>query len=104
MDKWRENLNQALGEAPAAPSDELEQILRRARAERPAAQITRSRQVWPLLLCASSLALSVGVSFLLQPETGSDEGASPFTVFSIEATSPYDESLETIQNLADEIP
>ncbi|HYX35628.1 MAG TPA: hypothetical protein VE954_21230 [Oligoflexus sp.] len=104
MDKWQENLDRALGEAPAAPADEFAQILRRTRMEQPGASLPARGQLWPTLLCAGSLAFAVLVSVFIKPETESSETtSSSLSMLSIEATTPFDESLERLEDLADQI-
>ncbi len=89
--KWREDLNKVLGEAPLPPPDEYQRIMRRA-----------SRRVsrWPTFLCATSLAFSILVSIFIKPESTSSTDNSSLA---LEVTSAFDESLDTLQDLADQV-
>ncbi len=89
--KWREDLNKAFGEAPLPPPDEFQRIMRRADRE-----VSR----WPTFLCAASLAFSVLVSIFIKPESTSSTDNSSLA---LEVTSAFDESLDTLQDLADQV-
>lgn len=101
--EWRQNLDKAFGEAPAAPAQEYARILNRVNGARPVTAQSHG-QLWPALLCAGSLALGIFVSVFVKPQTTTtDASTTALSMLSVELTSPYDESLESLQDLADQI-
>ncbi len=88
---WREDLNTVLGEAPLPPPDEYQRIMRRTNR-----QVSR----WPTFLCATSLAFSILVSIFIKPESTSSTDNSSLA---LEVTSAFDESLDKLQDLADQV-
>ncbi len=92
MDKrWRDQLNEAFGEAPEAPRDEYQRIMRRVQDE---------GSLWPTFLAAASLALGILVSLFVQPQSTSTTETATLTV---EVSTGYDESLEGLESLAEQV-
>lgn len=97
--RWQKILRESWGEAPPADPDEFQQILRRLQMPRRETLSERSLA----LLCFTSLALSVTVTIFVVPprQTGNDAQTEKSSIFSVEVTNPYDESLGQLEELAD---
>ena len=102
MDHWEKKLDQSFGETPRGPMDEFERIMNRVKTERVLGSAEQSPRVWPILLCAASLSLGILVSWFIQPQTHSSE-AEVASILSVDMNSTYDESLEVLQTLADQV-